>query len=357
MSRTSGRSTSILVARAVIGILLAIMMFTTVGPSVGSTATAKTPVVIGPRSTGLVIPSWEPHGYESPEVATTLDQVRSLGLRRVTFIVTWYQSSLTDNSFGPTDATPTDLALRSAITQANARGLSVSLKPHIDLPDDTWRGDIVPSDRGQWFATYQEFISRYADLAESSAVTTLIVGTELAGVSTDTRWRTMIRTARAHFSGRLTYAANWDEADQIRFWGLLDEIGIDAYYPLTSRTDGSASVAQLKQGWKAPTQSLQRLATKWGKPIRFTEVGYTRHLGTTASPWDFSTGTPEASAEQATAYQALFEAMRTQRWFAGPDFWAADPPAEEHDELGYSPLGHPAEGRLAAGAASLLRLR
>ncbi len=330
-------------------------MFTTV--STGSSATSKAPVVLGPRSTGLTIPSWEADGYRSPELPLILDKVKALGLRRVTFIVTWYQSSLSDSAFGPSDVTPTDDALRVAISEARTRGLAVALKPHIDLPDDTWRGDIRPSDPGLWFGTYQEFIIRYASLAQTAGVSTFIVGTELAGVSKDSRWRTMIAAARTNFSGKLTYAANWDEADQIRFWGQLDEIGIDAYYPLTELTDGSASAVQLKAGWKAPKQSLKRLATKWGKPVRFTEVGYTRHRGTASAPWDFAMDTPEASAEQAVAYQALFEAMRTERWFAGPDFWATDPPSEEHDELGYSPLGHLAEARLAAGAASLLQTR
>ncbi len=315
---------------------------------------ARTPVVVGTRSTGLIIPSWEALGYQSREVATILDRMKSLGLQRVTFIVTWYQASRSDSSFGPMDATPTDASLRSAISQARSRGLAVALKPHIDLPDDTWRGDIVPEDRDAWFAAYRSFIARYTELAHTAGASTFVVGTELAGISTDPRWRTVIATVRAKFAGTLTYAANWDEFPQITFWDLLDEIGIDAYYPLTSRADGTASVAQLTDAWKAPKQSLRALAARWAKPVRFTEVGYTRHRGTTAAPWDFALATSEASEEQAKAYKAVFDALKGERWFAGPDFWAADPPAEEHDLLGYSPLGHPAETRLAAGAALLL---
>ena len=323
--------------------------------AVQDSATATAPAVKGPRHTGLIVPSWEPEGYESPELATTLDTIKALGLQRVTFISTWYQATLTSSTFARSEATPTDSALRTAIAAARSRGLRVALKPHVDLPDDSWRGDIKPADRAAWFANYQSFVNTYAELAQETGATTFIVGTELASLSTDPRWTLIISDVRSRFSGTLTYAANWDEAPQIRFWNLLDEIGIDAYYPLTANQQGTTSVNELRNGWKTPKQQLAKLATRWKKPVRFTEVGYTRHRGTTATPWDFTLQSPARSAEQAAAYEALFQAMRSESWFLGPDFWATDPPAEEHDELGYSPLGHPAQSRLAAGAATLAR--
>ncbi|MEM6723389.1 MAG: hypothetical protein AAF598_05080, partial [Bacteroidota bacterium] len=48
----------------------------------------------------------------------------------------------------------------------------------------------------------------------------------------DSTWRTIIRSARQHYTGELTLAANFDNYREISFWDELDFIGINAYFPL-----------------------------------------------------------------------------------------------------------------------------
>jgi hypothetical protein len=304
------------------------------------------------RSVGIIWPSYTATGYTSPAVPTQLDEFQRLGLNRISFVVTWYQQGVHDFWFGPSDDTPTDDSLRAVIRMARARNMEVVLKPHIDLPDDRYRGEIKPSEPDRWFARYSEFTTHYADLAAQEGVHTYVVGTELAGTSSDQRWAAVVATARSKFGGQIVYGANWDEANQVAFWNRVDEIGIDAYYPLAP-SGGTTDTRQLTTGWDQPKRDLVALAAKYNKPLRFTEVGYTRHRGTTHQPYDFRLTTPAATDEQRAAFEALFAVWLPQPTWAGADIWSANPPDEDTDPLGYSPFGQPAQDVIAAGAAAI----
>ncbi len=45
-------------------------------------------------------------------------------------------------------------------------------------------------------------------------------------------WKELIADARTVFSGRMTYAANFDEYFDVSWWRYLDMVGINAYFPL-----------------------------------------------------------------------------------------------------------------------------
>ncbi len=48
----------------------------------------------------------------------------------------------------------------------------------------------------------------------------------------DARWRRLISEVRERYTGRLTYAANFDQYELVTFWDDLDVIGVNAYFPL-----------------------------------------------------------------------------------------------------------------------------
>ena len=47
-------------------------------------------------------------------------------------------------------------------------------------------------------------------------------------------WQEITSLVRGKYGAPLTYAANWDEVEQVQFFDSLDLIGVDAYYPLSS---------------------------------------------------------------------------------------------------------------------------
>src|SRR5690242_16220112 len=101
--------------------------------------------------------------------------------------------------------TPTDAGVRAAIEQAQAAGMRVILKPHVDVLDGTFRASVHPADPSAWWADYRTMLLHYADLAASEHVDEIIIGTELQSMTTGytAEWRSLISDIRARFSGRL----------------------------------------------------------------------------------------------------------------------------------------------------------
>src|SRR5438093_1097048 len=76
-----------------------------------------------------------------------------------------------------------------------------------------------------------------------------------------------------------TYAANWNEYKQVQFWGSLDFIGVDAYYPLSDLP--APTVSQLVSAWtsRGYVDALRASSQQYGKQILFTEIGYRSIIG------------------------------------------------------------------------------
>lgn len=91
------------------------------------------------------------------------------------------------------------------ISKAHSLGLKVMLKPHVDLNNDPgpnhWWGNIgegfTEDDWAAWFASYRDFITHYATLAQDNGVEQFCAGTELVGTSgRETDWRQVITNVR-----------------------------------------------------------------------------------------------------------------------------------------------------------------
>ncbi len=105
-------------------------------------------------------------------------------------------------------------------------------------------------------------------------------------------WRRLIEATREVFSGSLTYAANFDQYELVKFWNELDVMGINAYFPIRSDPRLAVPSPQLEealfQGWKGVLEGISRLRHEQGlgdQPVVFTELGYTFRVGCTLQPW------------------------------------------------------------------------
>jgi hypothetical protein len=318
----------------------------------GATPAATSNPATGPLN-GPNLTAYTRDGYSSPEVERDLIRIARLGSTAVALVPTWYMAS-PDSSEITRDAakTPSDASLEQAIKWASAQGLTVVLKPHVDVLDESFRGDIQPADREAWFASYERFITHYADLAERAgeAVSTFVVGTELKSMSSDTApWEDVIGAVRDAFPDQLTYAANWDEVSQVQFFGSLDMIGVDAYYPLAA--DGEVPTADsLAAAWEPNIAQLQSLSEQWGKPVLVTEIGYPTQPTAASNPFEVQAGQGPDEALQALLYQAAFDAFADKDWVSGILWWSwrADPGPEEDPATDYTPEGKVSEQVIAA---------
>jgi hypothetical protein len=105
-------------------------------------------------------------------------------------------------------------------------------------------------------------------------------------------WRRVVGEARRHYSGRLSYAANFDQYHLVGFWDALDLIGINAYFPLRGAEVPDLSAAelgdQLAAGWRQVLGGIEDFRQEQGlgdRQVLFTEIGYVARANATLRPW------------------------------------------------------------------------
>jgi hypothetical protein len=299
---------------------------------------------------GISYAAWGANDYQTEHADESLSEVQQTGADWISLIVTQYQRDTGSTTIQPTINTPTDASLAHAIQGAHGLGLKVLFKPHVDLSADPdhWRGEIGrgfdAKQWSDWFDSYSQFILHYALLANQNGVDEFCVGTELSlAQARDAVWRKLVGEIRAVFHGPLVYAANFGDEYKLGWWDAVDYIGVDAYYPLTLQVH--PSLAALKLSWKAIGLYLAGLSIRENRQILFTEIGYRSMQGAASRPGDYWSSAPPDAGDQEIAYQAVFESVYHQPWFAGMFWWTweVNPRAGGLEDAGYTPQNKPAE--------------
>jgi hypothetical protein len=176
------------------------------------------------------------------------------------------------------------------------------------------------------------------------------IGTEYrkAVVQRPDFWSGLIKEVRAIYDGKLTYAANWDNYENVAFWDELDYIGVDAYFPLSDQK--SPDAAHLIEEWEPVKRKLKIFSSRHERPILFAEFGYQSIDHTADVHWKYEQdGRDERGLNlqaQSEAYQALFETFWDEPWFAGGFLWkwfAGHPERGGPTDKRYTPQNKPAE--------------
>jgi hypothetical protein len=296
---------------------------------------------------GVAYTAYSANAYGAPASDASLARLAQDGNTDVAIVMTVYMANPNSVSVGTTSSTPTDAGVLHAMQTARTLGLRVTLKPQVDLLVGGWRGGIAPTDPAAWFDSYEATIDHYADLARQGGASMYVIGTEFKSMTRPlytARWQQLIAGVRGRFPGRLTYAANWDEYQQVGFWRDLDYIGVDAYWPVATISDQPVSALLSTWGSRGYLASLQRTSALAGKPVLFTEIGYRSVVGATIHPGIWDSVAPYDAQEQANAYEAAYQALASQPWFAGLYWWswpAALPPNGSNGD--YTPTYKPAE--------------
>ncbi len=251
----------------------------------------------------------------------------------------------------------TDEGLRETTQLARARGVQTMLKPHVWVGRDDWRGDIhmaTDADWERWFAHYRTFILHYADFAEDNDIPLLCIGTELhqTVLARPQKWFELIAEIRTVYSGELTYAANWDEEFQaVPFWGELDYIGLQGYFPLSDVPE--PELEALMAGWQPHLDAIRKVQERVGRPVLFTEIGYRSWQHAGERPWEWPARDDDTGFDavlQQRLYEAFFRTFWHQDWFAGAYWWKWFP---GHSAVGgQGEIGFTPQNKLAAGVMS-----
>jgi len=273
-----------------------------------------------------------------------LAEAKAIGARAIAVIPFLWQSKPDSPDLGR-GRDMTDAALRSAIRDAHALGLSVMVKPQVWVPE-SWAGAVAMtsnSDWQTWFANYRREIDRIAGIANDEKAEALALGTELAKTTGQSQWSDLIDRARDHYAGRLLYVAhNVEEAEAITFWERLDLIGVTLYPPLGADNDRAGRISIMRTA----VDRLDALAKRTGKPLLVAEIGLRSAVGAAAKPWE-SAEERDAAPDPALQAQVLADwltvldrpsirGVMIWRWFTNPvagglrdtDFTVQGKPAE-----------------------------
>ncbi|MDP8258230.1 MAG: hypothetical protein P9L90_02240 [Candidatus Aadella gelida] len=300
---------------------------------------------------GLGYVTWSQAGYDSSASDESIARAREDGADWVSVLVTWYQTTPWTGDIHKTDKTPSDASVVRAIRKAHELGMKVTLKLHLDLldkSDGSWRGEIGATNEAdwkKWFDNYTEYVLYYADIATEEKVEMICIGTELSTAASvkGYLWRDLISKVKSKYKGLTTYAAHWDRYQDIRFWDMLDFVGINAYFPLTEEMVPSLEV--IKEGWVRWVDEMEEFQIKINKPVIFPEIGCSSADGGAIRPWEHVPRTEVNLQLQKDYYQALMEIFWPKEWFYGLYWWYWGTNANMGGQYnrGFTPQNKPAE--------------
>lgn len=262
------------------------------------------------------------------QVRASLEQLARTGANFVAITPGYLTDSETSTNVDRKERTPSDEILIYTIEQAHALGMQVMLKPHLDIKNGRWRVHIKPTDRDTFFGNYASMILHYASMSERYKVELLSVGSELYGLSTDTKnepyWRKLIADVRSTYHGEVTYngIANGPYYDEstLPFWDALDYWGLSLYPSLGD--DAHPTVASITEKWKQfDKEYIQPRKAKIGLPMLITEMGYRSVDGGCMEPGDYVAGSTADMQEQADLYTAFFEFWKDRSDLMGVHLW------------------------------------
>jgi hypothetical protein len=277
----------------------------------------------------------EPRKLEAYEKC--IDEIAAVGADAVQIVVTNRQEQ-GSSTWIAVDVryAPSREQLLRLLAYAKSKKLRTILQPLIILQSprgNEWRGTVKPDSWEEWFISYREMMTYYADIAAEARVDVLIVGTELvASECLAAEWTKTIAAVRARYKGLLTYSANWDHYDRNPFWEQLDLIAMNSYWKLGD--DRDVTVEETVRRWRVIQKDLFPFLKAKGKPLMLTEVGYASLANAAHEPWDYTRVELKADWDlQRRLYEGFFQAWHGEPLLAGFSMWEWHP----------YPKGKPAE--------------
>ena len=295
---------------------------------------------------GMSYAAWWNDIYATSDSDLSLENLDNTGTEWVSLVTTWYQDDeYSTQIYEDLDRTPSDESVIHAIETIHSLGMHVMLKPHVDLQNGEWRGEIqfdAEADWEEWFNSYRNFICHYAQLAENHNVEQFCIGCEDVKTTQREEWFEVIDAVRKNFSGPITYAADWSNYQNVIFWEELDFVGIDAYFQLTGKNN--PSVEELIEAWVPWEKEIEKIHNNTNKNIIFTEIGYRSINGCNKDPWNWWRVGSLDLQEQADCYKAVFNVFYDKEWFNGIYWWTwdSDPDVGGHTDRHYTPFRKPA---------------
>lgn len=260
--------------------------------------------------------------WATSSVETATQELKGLGVNWITYHpYAWIRN---DGSLIFQNST-TQAIVANPIRVGKKLNVKVMLKPHIGYWGSKfgWRGDIqFGDDEAAWarfFENYTRWIVVQAKIAEEEKAEVLSIGLEYKQTLERKEWLDVIAAVRKVYSGKLTYAANWDVYKKVPFWDKLDYIGVQFYFPISDVVPPKES--DLVAGWKKVLAELKAYSEKIGRPMILTELGYNRSAWAAQKPWDYEQGGPQADETKLLCMKVALEQLKAASFIEGAFLW------------------------------------
>jgi hypothetical protein len=279
------------------------------------------------------IPQWGVQVYwanngDDPQSATwskaqrIINYIVRLKANSISISFPFSMRTINASSVSAEPATPSPARVAILIEEARRANLRVTVRPLVDeaslSPRTGQRGGIEPTDRDAWFASYQMFLTPYAQVSQEYGAASFVAGTELSSMEGDRRWDGLVAALGREFKGEIAYDAAWFDYVSRHVNMPVYHLGVDAYFPVG--VPDSASVSELIAGWSS---WLDRKSTGALPRILLGEVGITAQDGAYAAPGDFHVKHAYNPQVQANWYTAACTIART-RDMVGLYVWSLD---------------------------------
>lgn len=303
------------------------------------------------------------NGYGSGLASQSMQQMKGLGANAIAIVPYSFMQDARSPSplpFMLRAGSETDEGVARDAAIARQLGIKTVLKPQIWLGGASWPGDVDMQNETDWkqfFDYYYRWMRHYALLAEMNDMDMLCIGVEFAKATLQREqdWRALIRKLRGLYSGPLTYSANWgSEFENLQFWDALDYIGLNCYYPLSEHA--APADEELSAAFQRVLHLAGRVSRQYGKPLLFTEIGFTSTPTPWITPHKDRDGSPYNGEAQERCYRIVMENLRAETDWCKGILWWKFPTYLSHGgpgNTGFTPNGKPAEAAVREGFGRL----
>ncbi len=287
---------------------------------------------------GIVYPRWYPSGY-GPTDTVWQEDIRNIkvqtGTLWIEMPVLFFQGTSSSTEVQLSQSTPNVEAFASGVRTAHLLGYSVFFTPLIGVWEPGgWAGSVELKTEQQqqaWFESYWNTLKPYAQAAADNGVEQMAIATELEWLQQHVPawiWEQLTTRTRSIFKKTLTYDMNWSSLDYTPpDWFKNPElamIGVSCYIPLIDVAQRVDSKGMPKLWQDKVRTKLDDFATKLGKRVLLSEIGYRNSTDALYRTWEAKTTAPPDPEQQAAAYEAALTNVFDDPQIAGTFFWGWD---------------------------------
>ena len=227
--------------------------------------------------------------------ATEVQQYKALHANSIAIAFPLYTASLTSNSVvamesctNNTEQTPPADIVGDVVKIAHHYGLSVLLRPLIDQENlfsqspGAWRGELNPSNVGQWFQNYLTTLRPYLLMAQTDHVEHFAIQSELNSLADLPNWTTAISVTRGLYTGNIVFDYSWD-TPTVKVDRAGTTLALDTYPKVSAPI--AATPAQLTAQWNHLLTTRKYYKVPTISKVTIDEIGIAAQDGAYGQPY------------------------------------------------------------------------